>query len=451
MSRLPLRLRLTFSFALAMAVVLAAIGALLYLRLGSSLDEAVDDGLQARAAELAPQVARGAVGLGEGAAFADPDERLVQVLGRDGRVVEATPGFDRPLLEGDEVTRAAAGELRRLERDELSGFAGRARLLVTPVDGGRRILLVGASLEDRDETVRSFLVELLLVGPAALVLVSGLGYGLATAALRPVESMRREAEAISASEPGRRLPLPGSRDEVQRLGETLNEMLARLESALERERGFVADASHELRTPLASLKGELELALSRPRSQTELERALRSAAEETDRLARLADDLLVLARSDRGLLSLRCERVEAGDFLARIRDRFAGRAAAAERRLNVDAPEDLALTADPLRLEQALGNLLENALRHGSGEIHLSALARDGRVELHVLDDGGGFPLDFLPRAFDRFSRADEARSGGGAGLGLTIVAAIAAAHGGSAHAANRAGGGADAWLALPA
>jgi signal transduction histidine kinase len=349
------------------------------------------------------------------------------------------------------LNRVASGELRSFTVDDVRGLPGRARIRATRVDGrtGPRLLLVGESLEDRDETVRAFLIELSIVGPAALLLVSLLGYGLATAALRPVESMRREADAISASEPGRRLPLPASRDEVRRLGETLNEMLDRLESALERERAFVADASHELRTPLALLKTELELALRRSRSQEELERALRSAAEEADRLTRLADDLLLLARVDRGRLPLRREKVAARGLLARIAERFADRARAAGRKITVDAQDGLTLTADPLRLEQAIGNLLENALRHGGGGIRLSAAARNGQAEVHVQDEGAGFPAEFLPSAFDRFSRADEARSGDGAGLGLTIAAAIAAAHGGSIHAANR-DGGADVWLALP-
>jgi signal transduction histidine kinase len=290
----------------------------------------------------------------------------------------------------------------------------------------------------------------LIIAPAALVLASLLGYALATAALRPVESMRGEAAAISGSEPGRRLPVPHSRDEIRRLGETLNRMLERLETALERERSFVADASHELRTPLALLKTELELALRRPRSQAELEQALRSAAAETDRLAQLADDLLLLARSDQGRMPLRRSAVSARDVLMRVAERFSHRAQAARRAIEVDAPEGLSLTADPLQLEQALGNLLENALRHGGGTIRLTAANRDGQIELHVRDEGRGFPPDFLARAFDRFSRADEARSTEGAGLGLTIADVIARAHGGSALAANLEQGGADVWLSIP-
>jgi two-component system, OmpR family, sensor kinase len=449
MSRLPIRVRLTLAFALAMAAVLAATGAFLYLRLGSSLDDSIDERLQARAGELGAVVARGSTDVTDGA---DSDERFFQVLDAGGRVVASSRVIGgRPLLEGEAFDRAASGERRWFTVDDVRGLPGRARMLATRRDssGGRRVLLVGESLEDRDETVRAFLIELSLVGPAALLLVSLLGYGLATAALRPVESMRREADAISASEPGRRLPLPASRDEVRRLGETLNEMLERLEVALERERAFVADASHELRTPLALLKTELELALRRSRSQEELERALRSAAEEADRLTRLADDLLLLARVDRGKLPLRRESVVAGGLLARIAQRFADRARAAERKITVEAQDSLALTGDPLRLEQAIENLVENALRHGSGTIRLSAAARDGQAELHVRDEGGGFPAEFLPNAFDRFSRADEARSGDGAGLGLTIAAAIATAHGGSIHAANR-DRGADVWLSLP-
>jgi signal transduction histidine kinase len=227
-------------------------------------------------------------------------------------------------------------------------------------------------------------------------------------------------------------------------------MLERLQDGIERERTFIADASHELRTPLALLKAELDLALARPRSAAELERALRSAAAETDRLAQLAEDLLVLARSSQGRLPLRRAPVAARDVAAAVATRFAHRVEAAGRSIDVDIPDELGVVADALRLQQALGNLVANALDHGRGPIHLRALERNGRVELHVLDDGEGFPAAFLPRAFERFSRADEARSGGGTGLGLAIAGVIADAHGGSAHAVNHPGGGADVWLSIP-
>jgi heavy metal sensor kinase len=449
-SRLPIRARLALAFALAMAVVLTAIGAVLITRLGASLDETVDESLQARSAELAARVAGG----DERVATADPvdpDEWFVQLLDARGRVMAATPGLEeRPLLAPGDLAAVRSGAT--FELAELAGFAGRVRVLATRVEDApdSRVLLVGASLEDRDETVRGFLLLLLLVGPLALLLVTLLGYALASAALRPVESMRREAEAISASEPGRRLPLPDSRDEVRRLGETLNEMLGRLETALERERAFVANASHELRTPLALLTTELELALRKPRSTAELEAALRSTAGEADRLARLADDLLLLARADRGRLPIHRERLGARDLLSRVMRRLSGLAEARSRPIAVEAPGGLTLVGDPLLLEQALGNLVANAVRHGNGKVRLRGVERDGRIELHVIDEGDGFPTQFLPRAFDPFTRAADGRAGDGSGLGLTIAAAIADAHGGSIEAENRVEGGADVWLSLP-
>ena len=434
MSRVPIRLRLTLAFAGVMALVLAATGAFLYLRLASSLDRTIDDGLRARAADVAALAQQPDAELGPRPG--DGDESFAELV--DG---------SSSVLGPDELARARAGPIS-VER-QLPGDDEGWRILATPVEGGR-VAVVGASLEQRGDALEGLLAQLAIGLPLALVLASLAGYGLAASALRPVEAMRRRAEAISGARRGERLPVPEARDEIRRLGETLNGMLARLEQALMRERSFVADASHELRTPLALLKAELELALRRPRSADELEDALRSAAEETDRLVRLAEDLLVLARADEDGLPLRTTSLQARDVLASVGERFAGRLAESGRRIAVDAPAELPFEADRLRLEQALGNLVDNALRHGGGDIRLSAREEDGRVVLAVADDGPGFSPGFAPRAFDRFARADEARSGGGAGLGLSIVDVIARAHGGSARVVARDGGGADVLLSLP-
>ncbi len=456
LARIPIRLRLSLAFSLAMAVVLAATGLFLYLRLDSALGGTIDDSLRARADDVAALVRRGDSGLDEGERPSEGEEEdiesFAQVLDSSGRVVDATPPLqDRPLLEGDELARALSGRFF-FDRASVPPSDDPFRLLAAPVftERGERVVVVGTSSEDHHEALDQLLGLLLLGGPAALLVASGLGYALASAAFRPVEAMRREAEAISGSEPGRRLTVPPARDEVARLGETLNEMLARLESVLARERRFVSDASHELRTPLSLLKTELELALRHARSVEELEQALRSAAEETDRLTQLAEDLLVLARADQGRLPVRRERVEARGVLELVAERFASRAARSGREIELDEGSDVELDADHLRLEQAVGNLVENALRHGDGRVVLSAEERDGFVELHVRDEGSGFSAAFLPRAFERFSRSDETRSRGGAGLGLAIACVIARAHGGDAHAENRASGGADVWLALP-
>ena len=339
MSRWPLRLRLSLVFAASSAVVLAAVGTVLYLSVKATLDEHI-----------------------------------------------------------------AENSANRLE-----------------------------ALGDRNEVLASLLALMLVMGPVALLLAALAGYRLAGAALRPVESMRREAAEISSETSGRRLPVPEAQDEVRRLGETLNEMLERLDEGLLRERRFVADAGHELRTPLSLLLTELELALRRPRSPEELQAAIRSATEEVERLIRLAEALLVLHSS--GAAALRLGEIDTRELLAVVARRFAARAATQGRTIVVEASGRF--DGDRDRLEQALGSLVDNAFTHGKGTVRLEAEREDDTIVLRVSDEGSGFPDDFLPHAFERLSRADEARTSGGAGLGLAIVDAVARAHGGRAAASG--------------
>jgi signal transduction histidine kinase len=295
--------------------------------------------------------------------------------------------------------------------------------------------------EDRDEALASLLAVMLVVGPAALLVATGAGYVVAGSALRPVEAMRREAAAISAESSGRRLPLPEARDELRRLGETLNEMLHRLDAGLVRERRFVADAGHQLRTPLALLRTELELALRRERTAEELREAVASAREEVERLIGLAESLLVLDRVAEA--PLRLEPVELRGLLDAVARRFLVRAEAAGR--TIELTGSAPALADRERLEQAVACLLDNALAHGAGTVRLEAAQEGGEAVIRVSDEGAGFPDEFLPHAFERFSRSDDSRAGGGAGLGLAIVAAVARAHGGRIAAA-----GSTVTLALP-
>ncbi len=340
MTRLPLRVRLTLVFALAMALLLGGIGATLYFRLGSTLDEQIDLGLAARLDDLARAVRGEGAGLSEGAILAESDETFAQVLGPAGEVLDASPGLpDEPLLDREQLERARRDTLE-VDRGPIAGFDDdRVRLLATPVarDAETLVVVTGASLEDRDDALGSLRNQLLVGGPLALGLASLAAYLLAAAALRPVEAMRIRAAEISARAPGLRLPESERDDEIARLARTLNQMLERLEEAFARERRFVAEASHELRTPLASLKAELDLALRRPRTPQELEAALVSAAEETDRLTLLAEDLLLLARSDEGALSIETAPIAAGELLETVARRFRARAEDAGRSVVVTA------------------------------------------------------------------------------------------------------------------
>lgn len=434
-----------------MAVVLAATGVFLYLRLESELNQSINGDLESRAHQLIREVRVKNQGLGE-SARAVIDKRRVefaQVLTRSGH--KFTPQHSGPPALSEAHIQAAR---QRQTIVDLHGFHGSEdpeRLLALPFrfETHHLIAVVGSSLDSRDEALANLLTLLLIGGPIALLLASLAAYVTVGAALRPVEAMRRRAADVSASGSGQRLPVPPAHDELHRLGETLNQMLDRLETALERERSFVDDASHELRTPLAAHKAELELALRYGASSEELRGAIASAIEEADRLSQLAESLLVIARSDKGRLHLNLEPIDLSDLFATMRERLSDRAERDGRPLRFDDSPEAAIEGDRMRVEQALGNLVENALRHGEGPVRIWSRSEDGRIQIHVSDEGGGFPPEFLPHAFERFRRADTARASEGTGLGLAIVKAIAEAHGGTADARNTNGGGADVWIEL--
>jgi heavy metal sensor kinase len=450
MSRLPVRVRLTAVFVAAMAAILAGLGFLLVDHLAASLDRTLDQGLRARATDVSALIQQADTGLQQAHITANgATTSFAQVLDTQGRIVDETRGLgSQPLLGAAQLRHARSapllvGRVRRLGSD--------VRLLATPVHAQDRqlVIVVGDTLRQRDQALATLHRELFIGGPLALVAVALLGYLLAAGALRPVERIRARADAISERDLSQRLPVPHARDELARLGETLNTMLARIERAMNNERTFVADASHELRSPLALIRTEVELALEQPRSPTELQAALQSIGEEADRLSQLTEDLLLLARLDEGQLPLRQEPFEVRALLENVATRFQRRAHDAGRTIDIDAA-DLQIYGDRLRLEQALANLLENALRHGDGNITLSTTETADAIRLHVTDHGPGFPPDFLPQAFTRFSRADNTRPRTGTGLGLAIVSEIANAHSGTATATNTPESGADVWLSLP-
>ncbi len=454
--RLPIRLRLTLAFACGMALVLSALGAFLYLRLGAELLRSIDMGLRSRA-----EVISGGLGTGTGVFtdqpqnLIDPDEAFAQVLDPTSTpsILDSSQGMAGAPLVPDELLRTIT--VPTFLQRRVPVIADFARLLVVPSAEGshERFVVVGTVLSDRREALDRLLVLFAIGGPAALVVTSAAGWLLAGAALRPVERMRREADAISASEPGRRLQVPPTGDELARLAKTLNSMLGRLQEAIERERRFVDDASHELRTPLGVLKAELDISLSRARSQEELEAALRRASADTDRLARLAEDLLVLSRAEGGRLPVHRVGVSLAQVLGEACDAYRRAAADVGVSLSLDAPADM-VRLDPARLRQAVENLLDNAIRHtpAGGEVLLTAVRSDGRVRLRVEDSGPGFPEGFLDQAFEPFTRGGgPAGDREGAGLGLAIVRAVALAHGGTATCENRQSGGARVNIELRA
>ena len=457
--QIPIRLRLTAGFAAAMAVIIVVFGAILYAAMADVLLDEIDTGLRFRAATVAAELP-GPPRLGPAApGLIEHREAFAQVLGPDGIVLGTSQGLAGPLMDAARV-RAIRSQV--LSYQNLPGVEAGARLFTLPVirDGRRYLVIVGSSLSDRADALRMIERFFLLGGPVALAIACSVGWILAGTSLRPVDRMRRQAAAISAAGAGQRLSVPPADDEVGRLARTLNGMLGRIDDAARAERRFLDNASHELRTPLTALKAELDLARSRPRTAADLAAVVDSASEETDRLVRMADDLLVLARAGQGRLVVQPEETPVRELLDASAAMFARRAAAAAITIEVTAPEATAWL-DRVRIRQAVDNLIDNALRYAQTTITMQAVADNGTVTIAVSDDGPGLPPGSRQHeadtgafaAFERSAsneadgRPDES---GGAGLGLAIVRMITEGHGGQVSAANRPAGGLTVQLILP-
>jgi signal transduction histidine kinase len=443
----PLRRRLTLAVTSVSALVLAATGGLVYGQFRQGLDERTDTELAERADALRALAAS----VPAGRVLGLSGEPLAQIYGPTGGLLETTGGLRGTRLLDPARARTATMTVVTAVRPVPRSDDG-ARVRAIPIAAGQAIAI--AEPRDRREQELQQLATLLGIAfPGALLLSALIGYQVAGAALRPVERIRSRAALIGATDLGERLPEPGTRDELDRLTNTLNDLLDRLADALERQRRVVSDASHELRTPISVLRTRIDVALRGEPDPRRHHTALREARTDVQRLARLADDLLVLARADQGRLPLRLEPLDVQDVIEQAAGRHQPEAMAARRALStaVEISGGAVVLADPDRLAQALDNLLVNALRYGAGAVSLRARPGEGHtVALVVSDDGSGFPTDLLPRAFERFAQGDQAARDAGSGLGLAIVEAIARGHGGTVGAANDPAGGARVTLRLP-
>jgi len=447
-------LRVALVFALALAVAFALGSWLFVSQLSAAMLRSTDATLSARLSQAGryaeddgnprpPVRARGAPA---------PGEYIFQVVSPSGQVIHASlDAGNVPLLSAAQLQRARQGGLT-LTR---TLFGEPTRVTAAPLAEGHGAVAIAAVTLESSETTLHQIIVALIVGGAVFVLVAGFGaYWLARAALAPVERLRREVAALSERDTVSTVRVPGTHDEIAALAGTMNDLLVRLHGALARQRAFVADASHELRTPFAVLRGELELAERPGRSKEELSAAVASAAAEAERLTRITDDLLLLARGDEATLSISPARTDVALLLAQSAERAGARAAAAGVTCRVNVPAGLIAVVDSGRIRQAVDNLIDNALRFAprGTEVDLCAAMAGQELVIEVRDRGPGFPPSFLPHAFERFARPDlgRARDAGGAGLGLSIVQAIAHAHGGRAVAGNRDGGGAVVRLEIP-
>ena len=426
LSRVPLRLRVTLAFAVTSALALALLGTFVAITVSRSLEERLRDTVESELESLLAQPAA------DRATIVRQSSGEVFMQLRVGSQLTKAPGLRTTIAAPEGFSNRTV----RLADDE--GVEAEYSLVyVTHADGQE--IVVGTTRDDADAAVASIRRQLVIGIPSALLLAAVLGYLIAGAGLRPIERMREHASVISSRRSSARLPLPAARDELHRLGVTLNEMLDRLDAGLIRERRFVAEASHELRTPLALLRTEIDLALAQPRSIDELQAALHSASEETERLIALANGLLDVASTESDHLSLDRTNVDLGSLVSSVVGRFRAMLDAEGRELAFTCPDKVVVDADRLRLEQAVSNLLDNAVRHGSGRIEVGVQRTGGRAVIQIVDGGPGLDPELLARATEPFAHG---RTSGGTGLGLAIVRAIVDTHGGDVTLANVEGPG---------
>jgi heavy metal sensor kinase len=382
------------------------------------------------------------------------EREYLQISTPGGSPLYLSPNLNaRPLPFKPEL--AAGGRPRS---QEVAAFADRQPVLMTvvpiEVKGEPEFVTVAASLTAVRETERRLLLTLLLAAPVAILAALVGGALLARRAIRPVEQIAATAQRITAQSLNERIDLSEADVELERLAESFNQMVTRLENSFNQIRQFTADASHELRTPLTILKGETQVALRGPLSADECKRVLRSRGEELERMARIVDDLLTLSRADSRAAELDFQTVDLSDLVIESCERLRSYAEAGLLSLVVEDVAPVEVRGDGVRLRQMIRNVLENAIKYTpeGGEIKVR-LSQEGEdcCKLTIADTGIGIPADSLPRIFDRFYRVDKARSRerGGSGLGLSIVKWVVEAHEGTISVESERGKGSVVTIVL--
>ena len=379
----------------------------------------------------------------------------VMVLDAKGRVLSQT-GIAMPSASARAAARTAISSAR-VAAATLAAAAQPERIRATPVrlDGTAvEAVVVGQGIGDLQQTLFEVAVLLVVVVVVLAAAVVALSYVLAGRALRPVRSMAATARDISQHDLHRRVELSLPDDELGELAATFNDMLARLEVAFDSLQQFTADAAHELRAPLALIQAELEVSLRRARTSQEYTASERVALAEVERLRRLVNRLLILARADAGALQPLLQRVDAGDLLEEAAERWRTVARARDIAIDVDSVDEGLVECDPELLRSLVHNLLDNAIRYTppGGRVGIRAETQDGNWHISVADTGPGIPADMRDSVFRRFTRGDTARatSTGGAGLGLALCRVIAEVHGGRIAVHDNGAGGATFEVIIP-
>ena len=453
--------RTTVWYAGLLVCVLVLFGTSVYLGLGRYLERTLRAALSEQARAVAEEIGERVTEkrlptivnhLNEN--FAPQlNSRFIRVTSDRGEVVYLSSRSADGLLDPALVPPPPAPHRHSSEAFLPSGKRVLVQVVPVATSEGNLIVEVGSLYGPIEAVLRGLIVTFALGMPLMVALAVGGGYLIMRRALMQVDKITVQAEHISSNNLSDRLPVLQTGDELERLTLALNRMMGRLDEAFQHINRFSADVSHELRTPLTILRGELEAAVQHERLTPGLLDLLGSALEETERLRTIVDQLLVVSGLDAGNVHMQKTPLDLGQLAASTAEQMLLLAEEKSIAVRCDAQAGVVVDGDPSRLKQVVVNLLDNAIRYTAegGNISLSAARQNGWATLVVADNGAGIPSDALPHVFERFYRADKARTrySGGSGLGLSIVKAICTAHGGDIEIASTEGVGTTVTIRL--
>jgi heavy metal sensor kinase len=465
MNTRSIRFRLTVWYAGLLAGLLVVFGLSVYLGLSHYLEWTLKETLSQQSKQIGESWL-GDVGVsGESYVAGEINEhispkvndRFVRITRADGDVMYLSDEPESKRFDPSRVPPLKAQAGQEFLREEHLTADSELMIFALPFsakNGDKYVIEVGASNREIERVLHGLLLAIAIGLPVVVTIAIAGGYLLMRRALRPVDEITQSAERITSRNLSERLPAPQTGDEIERLSVGLNRMIARLDESFQHIHRFSADASHELRTPLTILRGELEAAVQQPQITPELRETLGSALEETERLSRIVESLMAIARLDAGEAKVELAHFDLAELTSSTTEQMRLLAEDKNIALRCEAKQHVGIEGDRSRLKQVIVNLVDNAIKYtpAGGHVGVKVYASNGCGVLEVNDDGVGIPAEALPHIFERFYRADKARSRqmGGAGLGLSIIKAIVTAHGGQVKVESVEGKGSRFLVELP-
>ncbi len=459
----PIKWKLTIWYGGILALILLIFSSGVYIYFKNSLERSIDVKIKSIAEVLASSMTEEHSGnvFGNFERYLEnvlgkkPKGKFIQIIDSSGKIGAKMNDIETDAIPTrfNTTERALKGEI---VYETIEDANPRLRMITMPILDNKKItsiVQVGSSLADFDETMRKLLIIMVISIPTSISVTIIMGYFMAKKTLRPVDQIRRAAVKISSSNLDERIDIKGRKDELGRLAETFNAMIARLKDSFQRINQFSIDVSHELKTPLTILKGETEVVLRKDRDNEEYKNLLQSNLEEIDRMARIIDDLLLLSKADRKDMKLNIGNISLRDLVADVCMNMKIFADKKEIVLVVDELADVRLIGDELKLRRMLWNIMENGIKYTpkGGVVTVSSYTNNGFVCVNVTDNGMGISGDDIKYIFDRFYRADRSRKReSGSGLGLSISKWIAEAHKGAIEVTSQLSKGSQFLIKLP-